>query len=585
VNASGFFVLMVFAQYICCIVSKVPPKSKTTTVKDSLAKPAPPTPFAIPYPVWLLVLAVLVVYFRSFGLGYTELDDTIFVREFGEWNQDVTNIFRAFGRGLFDAAKDPYYRPIFSAAMILNYQLSGDSVAGYHVVNILLHMGAVILFYRLCLRLGIAEVQSFILGLVFSVHPVISQAVAWIPGRNDTLLAIFVLSFLLRSLRYSKEGHRPADLFLSALFLLCAYFTKETAVFAAPAALVLHIGYMGRSLRNKSLMVQYGVWVVCFGVWYGARAAATISGSGIGTATAFSDLWHRLPVILQYLGKILLPVNLSVFPTQQDTVLWYGIVAVLVLVTIVVLSRKGYGKAIAAGIACFFLFLMPALLVPDELNRQTFEHRLYLPLMGLLLVLPQTLLLPQAGDAKKLVMVWGGVCVLFAGLNYNHQQYFNDPLVFWTQAAETSPNSAYANMMLAARLDKSEVQRSEEMFRKAYKLNPKEKYLNFYMAEVLQRKDSVLASEPYLLAEKQISDYIKCDFYMARVQMEKGDRMGAIASLERYLSRDKYDAPAHNNLLLMLLDAGQTEKARAHIAEMKQMGMTVHPAIMARAGM
>jgi tetratricopeptide (TPR) repeat protein len=210
---------------------------------------------------------------------------------------------------------------------------------------------------------------------------------------------------------------------------------------------------------------------------------------------------------------------------------------------------------------------------------------LYLPLLGILLVLPQTKLLPSGGDGKRLVTIWAGVCVVFAGLNYNHQQYFNDPVAFWSQAVETSPNSAYANMMLAARLDKSEVQRSEAMFRKAYQLNPKEKYLNFYMAEALQRKDSVLASEPYLLAEKQISDYVKCDFYMARVQMEKGNRDGAIASLERYLSRDRFDAPAHNNLLLMLLDAGQTEKARAHITEMRQNGMSVHPAIAARAAM
>ncbi|MBL7691711.1 MAG: glycosyltransferase family 39 protein [Flavipsychrobacter sp.] len=543
--------------------------------------------FRIPYPVFLLVAAVLLVYLPSLSLGFTELDDTIFIKEFRAFNEDTSNLIAAFSRGLFDAVKDPYYRPLFSDAMILNYQVSGEEPFGYHLVNVLLHMGVVVMLYRLLLRLGVTVTNSFYLSVIFAVHPVLTQAVTWIPGRNDTLLALFVVPFLSQSLMYAESG-KAKSLLLSGLLLLLAFFTKETAVFAAPAAFFLLVLYKGVRWNDKNMLVQYGVWACCFLVWYAARSAATIQASGIGSAAGFSDMLHRLPVIIQYIGKIMLPVNQSVFPTQEDTVVYFGLMGIALLGALIALSSNRSTdsfKALAGAFGIFLLFLMPALLVPAALNQQTFEHRLYLPAIGIVLALPHTALLNNRFSEKQRAMVIGVLCGVLALLNVRHQHNFSDPLTFWTSAAETSPNSAYANMMLAARLDKTEHVRSEQLFRKAYKLNPKEKYLNFYMAEMLQRKDSVMASEAYLLEEKKISDYVQCDFLLARVAMEKKDLKASIGYLERYLQRDPYNPMAHNNLLLLYVDTQQPDKARNLIRSMQQKGMEVPAPLRAKLGM
>lgn len=539
--------------------------------------------FKIPYPFLLLVLAVLVVYFPVFSYGFTELDDSIFIKEFADYNEDTHNLIASFGRGLFDAVKDPYYRPLFSDIMILNYQWSGVEAAGYHFVNVLLHIGVVLLLYKFLGRLGLKPLHCFLLSLLFAVHPVLSQAVAWIPGRNDTMLAVFVLLFLIYSVAYTERG-KVRDLLVSGIFLLLAFFTKETAVFAAPVAFVILVLYLGNKVNAKALLVQYGVWALCFVIWYAARSVATIQSAGIG-AQAAGDFLHRLPVLIQYLGKVLLPFNLSVFPTQDDTVIYFGLVALLLLVAIVFFNKESDKKKVLAGAAIFLLFLMPALLVPNELNQQTFEHRLYLPMIGVLLLLPQTVLFANRLMDKQMAMAVIGVCVVFAVLNNRHQKHFENPLAFWTQAAETSPNSAYANMMLAARLDRSEGALAEQLFRKAYALNPKEKYLNFYMGEMLQKKDSVAASKPYLLKEKEISNYVQCDFYLARVAMEEKDLGGAIGYLQDFLKRDRYNDKAHNNLLILYLETQQPDKAKAHVAEMKQLGLPVPAAILRQLGM
>ena len=140
-------------------------------------------------------------------------------------------------------------------------------------------------------------------------------------------------------------------------------------------------------------------------------------------------------------------------------------------------------------------------------------------------------------------------------------------------------------MMLAARLDNSELPRSEALFRKAYRLNPREKYLNFYMAQMLQKKDSVAASEPYLLTEKSISNYYQCDFFLARVAMEKKDLNKAITYLQSYLKRDTHNPMANNNLLLLYVQTQQMDKARDQVKQMRQLGLDPPGVIVKQLGM
>jgi protein O-mannosyl-transferase len=564
------------------------PSQKTVTNKPAGKAPvtAGTAIFAVPYPMLWLALAALVVYFPTFFFGFTELDDSIFIREFHAYNEDLRNLITSFQRGVFDALRDPYYRPLFLDSMILNYQLSGNgqSIASYHVINVLLHIGNVLLLFSLFRKLGIRQLYAFLLTLIFAVHPVISQAVAWIPGRNDTMLAIFTLPFLLFAIDYANNG-RTRELVLSGLFLVLAFFTKETAVFVPPVAFVLIVVVLRRNWQDKRNLVQYGLWAGCFVLWYLVRSTAIVQSNSLAPAQLAADFVHRLPLVVQYTGKIFLPFNLSVFPIQEDTVYYFGISAIAILLALIWLYRERNVRVLLGGLAVFVLFLLPALFVPTSLNEQTFEHRLYLPMIGMLLLLSQTALLHNPLKDKKLLA--GGVALagMLAIINWSHQKSFASPLSFWTQAVETSPHSAYANMMLAARLDKDQFEQSCVLFRKAYQLNPNEKYLNFYYGKMLQMKDSVRESEKYLLKEKNTSGYYECDFYLARVAMEKKDLNAAAGYLQAYLKNDPGNKIANTNLLLLYLDTQQPEKAKGQVKFMQQQGMEVPVQILQRLGM
>jgi hypothetical protein len=547
---------------------------KTSSTKQKNSSSTPSAPWWWKQAGFIIGAAVLLLYLPTVKLGYTQLDDSIFIQEQKEYNENLSNLIVSFERGVFHPTKDVYYRPVLLDSFILNHFISGENIADWHLVNVLLHLAAVLLLFRLLKKLQLTRAAVFLLTMFFAVHPVLAQAVAWIPGRNDTLLAIFVFSFFHAAMEFAATK-KAGLLMVQWLLLLLALFTKETAVFAAPAAAVILVMLMKQKFFSKPLVILYASWLVAGLVWLLARSQASLEHSQLQVAEMAAAFPSRLIVLVHYLGKIVLPVQLSVFPIVEDTPVFFGIAGWL-LISVLVFLGKGKNKpSLLAGIFIYVLFFIPALLVPESLNDQDFEHRTYLPMLGFLLVLGESILFRN--HWKEGHILSGGIVIVLvlAVINWNHQKKFSDPVTFWTAAVETSPNSAYANMMLGARIDETDKPRSDQLIRKAYRLNPEQKYINYYMGVVKQTNDSILASEVFFLKELEISDYYQCYFHLARVAFEKKDQAMAIAYLEKYISRNAGDGQANHNLLLLYVETGQLEKARSQLQKMKNAGLEI----------
>ncbi len=560
-------------------IKKTQPVARTSAVNEARnTAPAAPKASGSFYtnPYFLLSAIVFLLYAGSIKFDFTELDDTIFIKDpqFVALHESFNHIGEIFTRGLFNATTDPYYRPLFSFSMMVNYSVSQTEIWSYHLFNILFHIGNVLLVYKLLCKILTDKYHALLLAGIYGVHPVLSQAVAWIPGRNDTILALFSFSFFLKIIDYSDEK-KPMDLVWSIVLLLGAFFTKETAVFLPPVGFLILLLGRGKKPFERESLVQYGAWAGVFVFWFLVRRSIVGENSMGETGQLLADFMHRSPLVIQYLGKILFPFNLSVFPILEDTVYYFGFAAIAVIGFLLALSKQVNWKIVTLGFGIFIALLIPALLLPVKLNQQTFEHRLYLPIVGILIVMSETMLF-KGVEQKKLLMGTGGVGIVFAFINlFIHQPNFRDAKTFWAAAARTSPNSAYANMMLAARTQ--DLPTSYVLFHKAYKLDSNEKYLNYYYGVMLQKQDSVLASGRYFLKEKKISNYYECDFYLSRYAMESHDTVGAISYMEEFRKKEPGNSMACNNLLLMYITARQVDKARNLASEMQAHGMQVPP--------
>jgi two-component SAPR family response regulator len=198
-------------------------------------------------------------------------------------------------------------------------------------------------------------------------------------------------------------------------------------------------------------------------------------------------------------------------------------------------------------------------------------------MIGMLLILGQTVLFQNKFSERQLGIGAAILICVLGILNFRHQQHFKDELAFWNQAVRTSPNSAYAIMMLGAKLpDPAE---GAKMFRKAYAIDSTEKYINYYYGAMLQYQDSILESERYLLAEKERSDYFECDYMLARVAVQKNDIPSAITYLENFLARAPMHELGNTNLLQLYTQSGDLVKARLQMNSMDQKGIPVKPEV------
>mgnify|MGYP000592347516 CR=1 FL=1 len=557
-------------------------KNKTTKKKKN--KPKQQESLLSKYAAIWLILISFILYLPSVNLGFTELDDTIFIKEMSTYNQNAGNLFHSFKRGVFSEANDTYYRPLLLDSFIINAAFSKQNIGGYHFVNILLHLLAVWLLFSLLQQLGIQKMTAFWLSLLFAVHPVLTQAVAWIPGRNDTLLAVFVFPFLSACLKY-RETPRLKWLLIQAATLLAALFTKETALFALPAAWLLSVYISEKKWWDGPTIRMYGVWVGGALIYLLARSLATLEQSSLAFGDLLGSAFERLPVLLAYFGKVFLPFNLSVFPMIADMTILYGILALVGVGALVYFSRSNNLRRMLVGFLVFILFLVPALMVPDDLNNQDFEHRLYVPMLGILLLLSETILFKNKLSSKQMSIAAGGVALVLAVMSLVRMPVFDDAVTFWSAAVESSPNSAYANMMLAARLDDTDMNRATTLMEKAYALDPNQKYINYYMGTLQVMKGQLLESEKYFLEEVERTDYYKCYSHLGQIAFQKQDPMKAIEYLEKYIAVEAREAEMNNNLLMLYFQTNQMDKARTHAQNMQRRRLTIPEQFRAQLGM
>jgi tetratricopeptide (TPR) repeat protein len=523
-------------------------------------------------PLWWLMLITCILYARTLTLDFTRLDDSIFIIENEPYNKGFGNLGTSFQRGLFHPTEDVYYRPLFLVDFIIESKIFGNNPAGYHFTNLLFHLLSVALLYLFLRKLKIPAISAFLLSMIFAVHPVLSQAVAWIPGRNDMLLMIFFLSGMIVTINWTEKPG-PGRFAAQAVLFLLALFTKETAVII-PVIMAAILLFYFRFPWKRLLPLAAG-WGIAILFWFLVRASATLAQRD----DLFSDMARsaagRLPAILQYLGKIFFPFNLTVFPVLDQITLLWGILAFILLTALIIVSKNHRHPLTWIGLFWFLVFLLPVLIVPKSLNDQVFEHRLYIPLIGILLMLSPALAFSDHWPEKRRLLVVGLIGLGFAGISFVRTGYYADPLTFWTKAVEGTPRSSYARMLLGTKV--ATPAEREKLFLEAWALDSTQANLNYYLGKVMAEKKSFDSAAFFLQKEVGRTRIPDVYFLLAQLAYMKNRHQEAAGYLERVVEMDPLHPQANPNLALVYIQLGQKEKAVLALDAMKLKGMQASP--------
>jgi len=399
-------------------------------------------------PYLVLVALALVAYGRSLFFDFSRHDDHVLIVFNQDFLGDLANIWNVLWLDGFaymgESSGGIYYRPVLWWSFILDAQIAGGSPGVYHAQNLLVHAVVSCLVFRLLTRLGVARGPSVFLAAVFCVHPALASSVAWIPGRNDSLLALFVLLCVHALLDFLRRPGAVSIVSVLIFWALCL-FTKEGAVALcaiAPLLVVTRRGEDGPRLAAPHLMLALG-WVVVLLVWIAMRNAS------LGQFPLFaSKIPANIPMLSVYLSKTLFPFGLAVLPSVNALQVIAGVATGGLFALAAWSSRDRLLGNLGVGGVWFFGFLFPALLAPP--TTRGLEHRLYVPMIGLAICaasvrLPERMRLPsQWRPAAGILLV-----LFFLVLGQLRLPVFANNVNYWHSAVTTSPDPGTALENLA----------------------------------------------------------------------------------------------------------------------------------------
>ncbi len=419
---------------------------------------------------WIAFTGIL-LYCPAFFFNFTQFDDDFLILKNYDFLSKLQNIPVAFRQPVFDL----YYRPFLTVSLILDAQLGHLSPFIYHLSNVLYHVIASMLLFGVLTSLLNSRSRGFFGSVLFTIHPLATQAVAWIPGRNESLLAIGIFSSFLFFLSF-VETKKNITLACHLLLFFCALLTKETAVVFPFLCLSYCYIFTAAKFSWKELFPVAFSWLVVIIIWYEMRDAAINHAISSENLVSMQSFFGNIPIFLELAGKTFLPVRLSAYATVSTVSTVLGVAIILGVASWLVNRHENVNfRQVFFSLLWFALFLLPVLFVTPTTNLRRYdylEHRAYLPLAGIIFMIASLVRTNEHRLKSKILFpVIAAACLL---LSVIHQQHFRDPLALWTHAAETSPKAAHAFFHLGILYEDNsgDLARAEQAYTTAAELDP-----------------------------------------------------------------------------------------------------------------
>lgn len=432
----------------------------------------------------LLAITVL-AYIRVLGFDFSPLDDTDLIAKKLAFLSDLSNAPALFRQPVFAFS---YYRPLLTLSFMVDAVICAKP-AMFHATNLLLHLGVITLLWRGFLLLKLSPRAAFIGAAIFAMHPVQVHAIAWIPGRNDLLLAAFALPAIGFFLQ-----RRRGWLALHLLLYTAALLTKENAI-VLPALALLAWWALRKPFTLQDLRPVVFGWTVITIVWWIIRARISHhpirDGWDIGAIISQST-----GAIVMYLGKFLLPVGQSVMPTLADSPM--ALYAAVTLGVVIFASRCGLRNPrlalLGAGWLLVFLAL-PVVAGATVAQGGHLEHRLYLSSVGLILLLAQVRWpSPKIPPPQRRILLIALALLALIAVQLRLRHY-RSPMTFASAAVAESPTFYFPYILRGSLQRESDPEAALADFASARRLAPNKlsPYLEqAILLQLLDRSDEAL---------------------------------------------------------------------------------------------
>ena len=483
---------------------------------------------SLPILIFVIVCLSQFVYLNSLSNQFVYDDEFTIVTNYfvKTWN----NFPLLFNSDYFKLSGELSYRPVVTLSYFIDYTLWKLNPFGFHLTNTLLHtLNSVLLFFLLT-RIFNSRTTSFIAALVFSCHPVLTEAVNAISYREDMLAATFFIAAFLLYMKTSKDERSlsPAY-FASVVCYLLGVFSKEMAI-TLPLLIFLYDIIFTKAQNLGYKLTRYYTGYILTAIFYLLMRFAVLhnpveSHVSYPESSIFINFLTMSKVLASYMKLFIVPVTLCadyVIPYSTSLSDTSFIVSLLLLVAVIVITYRLFfsSKILFFSVVWFFVTLLPVLnIVPFE-NIMA-ERYLCLPIIGFCMVIGNLLVHSQNKidyfnkyyiSVTLLVLMLG----IFSFKTMKQNTVWTDQTVLWTNTARISPKSFKAHNNLG------------NIYRNAGRL------------------DEAIVELQYALS--LYNDYIDAHNNLGVTYRKKGMLKEALLEYQRALQINPHYPYAHNNL-------------------------------------
>lgn len=540
---------------------------------------------------WALLIAVLtvVVYARVVTYGFVPFDDPRYVQEHPRIWAGLTaeNVRWALTTDYFSN-----WHPLTWLSYMLDCQLAGLHPGWMHGVNLLLHVVNSLLLFSVLRRLTSRVGPSVFVALMFALHPLHVESVAWISERKDVLSTSFWLLCMNSYLSYVR---RPT--FLSYAWtatLLFIGLSAKAMLVTLPCVLLL-LDYW--PLERFTAERGRGAWRIAFRLFAEkiplfcvVALSAVLTWMAQSSSGAMEDIdVISIPVRVgnaaiaywQYLFKTIWPAHLAAYyphpgygppdylPTSGFYRLAIAAAAALLLITLGVLRFGRSHRYLAVGWLWFLGTLVPVIGLVQVGMQGMADRYSYVPSIGLFIMIAWGV--PDMLSRMPSRRLWldasatAAVAACFA-LTWLQVGYWRDGVTLYTHSIAVTENNARAQGLLAVALARAgRTTEAVDVFRAALASDPGSSQLRNHLAGALTNLGRYDEAGQYFRESIAIKpEVVSTHFNYGNCLAGQRKLDEAIAEYRTAIRLDPSSAKAYNNLANLLVEQGRVDEAAEH---------------------
>ena len=431
----------------------------------------------------IIVLFIFLIFGQTAHYGLISFDDGLYVKGNPKLIEGLTleNIIWAFTTLI-----SGNWHPITWISYMIDVELYGMNPGMFHMTNVFIHTTNSLLLFLILNKLSSKKWRSGFVAIIFAIHPLHVESVAWISERKDVLSCFFAFLAIFFYLTFTNSFN-AINYLLSFFFFILGLMSKSMLVTLPFIFLLLDLWpmnriYMNSFKKNKSIIIEKIPFILLSLSMCVITVYAQKKGNAVATLDIYPAYLRMGNIIISYftyLKKIFYPTNLSILYPRPEFIPASKIIlsfCILLLITTIALKTYSQKPYLLIGWFWFLGTLVPVIGIIQIGMQGMADRYMYIPSVGIFISMTWAVFdLCNERKTFKVICSIGGciLIIIYASISYIQTVYWANSIILYNHSLSVTKKNYVLHRFLGdALMNLEQFEKAHHHFSKALEINP-----------------------------------------------------------------------------------------------------------------